>query len=400
MTKKRQTYSEEFKLEAVQQWQDSGKSAAEVAKDLGISKSSLYKWKQELADELAQTSEARKADQAREADSETEAVDEASSSTNIETDTPTEKDEQVTEEEEKSGEAEVGLADEKPEAKVEATDETQEDETDEAPKGDQVRAAAAIAGSDEILEEVKEEQTESSGTKRVLKRVAGVLGVVFGAIGILLSIVVIIGAWAINTPVTEAGLHILETVEEGLNVANEGLDAAQETLTEARTILAETRESFSAEELAGRIGDIKGIIDAAQATADTAGSFVQAANSVPFLRGNQAEEEVAVTTLSEASATLSEISNALGTVEEELTNRADGQTGILAEIETRVANIQVLVQEVDQSVTEATAAIVQLQQDLPGLIDTISIIFTLLFFWLGVAQLSLLLHGWQWLRWP
>ena len=71
MTKKRQTYSEEFKLEAVQQWQDSGKSAAEVAKDLGISKSSLYKWKQELADELAQTSEARKADQAREADSET-----------------------------------------------------------------------------------------------------------------------------------------------------------------------------------------------------------------------------------------------------------------------------------------------------------------------------------------
>jgi len=401
VAKKRQSYTEEFKLEAVQQWQSSGKSAAEVAKDLGISKGSLYTWKRQLGHQLVQSSEVQEEEQSGEVDSETEVVDELATTDTSETAVPPEDEEPIAEEkEEQSQQVEVGLVDEEPLAETETPDEDVEELAKERIEAKEDVTATAVVSSDELAEVTEKEQTKSGGAKKVLKRIAGVLGVVFGAIGILLSVAAIIGAWVINTPVTEAGLHILVTVEESLNVANEGLDIAQETLVEARNILADTREAFPTEELAGRVGDIRGIIDAAQATADTAGSFVEAANSIPFLRGSEEEEQKAVTTLSEASATLTEISNSLGTVEQELLDRADGRSGLIAEIETRVANIQVLVQEVDQSVTEATAAVVQLQQDLPGLIDTISIIFTLFFFWLGVAQLSLLLHAWQWLRWP
>jgi transposase len=46
MKKSRRTYSREFKLEALRLLETSGKSAAEIERDLGIGKSCLYRWKQ------------------------------------------------------------------------------------------------------------------------------------------------------------------------------------------------------------------------------------------------------------------------------------------------------------------------------------------------------------------
>ncbi len=42
-------YPDEFKSEAVKQITERGHSVADVAKNLGISTKSLYKWRQELA---------------------------------------------------------------------------------------------------------------------------------------------------------------------------------------------------------------------------------------------------------------------------------------------------------------------------------------------------------------
>ena len=51
MTKKRRTYTREFKLEAVHLWQTSDKSATQIEHDLGIGDGCLYRWKRELAKE-------------------------------------------------------------------------------------------------------------------------------------------------------------------------------------------------------------------------------------------------------------------------------------------------------------------------------------------------------------
>jgi|SRR5579871_621768 transposase len=50
MPKEQRTFTKEFKLEAVQLVQRSGKSQAQVARDLGIADSTLSHWCQELAD--------------------------------------------------------------------------------------------------------------------------------------------------------------------------------------------------------------------------------------------------------------------------------------------------------------------------------------------------------------
>ena len=49
MTKTRRTYTPEFKREAVQLLETSGKSAARIERDLGIGTGCLSRWKRELA---------------------------------------------------------------------------------------------------------------------------------------------------------------------------------------------------------------------------------------------------------------------------------------------------------------------------------------------------------------
>lgn len=49
---KRKTYTREFKLEAVRRSMEEGKSGAAVARELGIHRNVLYRWREEfLADE-------------------------------------------------------------------------------------------------------------------------------------------------------------------------------------------------------------------------------------------------------------------------------------------------------------------------------------------------------------
>ena len=45
MPKKRKSYTEEFKREAVRLMETSGKPIAEIARDLGINDNNLYRWR-------------------------------------------------------------------------------------------------------------------------------------------------------------------------------------------------------------------------------------------------------------------------------------------------------------------------------------------------------------------
>jgi len=48
MSKKRGQYTREFKLEALHLWQSSGKSAAQIEQDLGLTSGRLYRLKRDL----------------------------------------------------------------------------------------------------------------------------------------------------------------------------------------------------------------------------------------------------------------------------------------------------------------------------------------------------------------
>ena len=50
MTKRRRQYSREFKREAVELLETSGKSASQLERELGIGKGNLWRWKRKLAE--------------------------------------------------------------------------------------------------------------------------------------------------------------------------------------------------------------------------------------------------------------------------------------------------------------------------------------------------------------
>ena len=47
MSKKRRNYTREFKQEALELWETSGKSAQQIEDDLGITHGLLYKWRRD-----------------------------------------------------------------------------------------------------------------------------------------------------------------------------------------------------------------------------------------------------------------------------------------------------------------------------------------------------------------
>jgi transposase len=51
MTRKRKTYSREFKVEAIQLAETGGKPIAAIERDLGLSVGQLHHWRRQLADE-------------------------------------------------------------------------------------------------------------------------------------------------------------------------------------------------------------------------------------------------------------------------------------------------------------------------------------------------------------
>ena len=51
MSPTRKRYTREFKQNALKLWQDSGKSAAEIEEDLGLSSGQLYYWKNQFKKE-------------------------------------------------------------------------------------------------------------------------------------------------------------------------------------------------------------------------------------------------------------------------------------------------------------------------------------------------------------
>jgi transposase-like protein len=399
MADNRRTYSEEFKLEALQKWQEGDKSAADVERELGLTKGSLYRWKRQLGDKLAALSASDTQlvevgeEEAKQATSEEASAESAFGEAPVE-DAADEPVEVAAESQDEVAGTDLETAEEQ--VPAEEGKEADLPEISKTPSEDQPEETGDIT-----VALTTEEKSTPGPVKRVVKGIFGVLGLVLGAIGILLSLGAIILAWVVNKPITDTGLQLLEGVEQGLTIADQGLNQADSALATTREQLAEVAARFPGEELAARVKNVQVIVDSAQSTADTGATLVGAANSVPLVRRGVPDDQPAAAKLEEASQALTEVSEMLGNVEQRLIEREERGSGpVTQEIDANIADIQARVQRVDSRIEEAMETVLQLQQDLPGLVDLVSIIISLVFVWFGVAQYSLMANGWRWLRHP
>ena len=168
---KRKSYSKEFKREALEKLQSSGKSAAELEREMEISQGSLSRWKRELGADFDTGKSPEQGDeQAQEPD--TVAVPGESAAA----------DEEI-EESELADSDDVEVMEKDPETKqvVEAppTAPDSEDTTDESED-------VAVTGL---------EDKTSLPHPSPAKRIAGIAAIIFGGLGVILSIAAIIAVW-------------------------------------------------------------------------------------------------------------------------------------------------------------------------------------------------------------
>jgi len=275
---------------------------------------------------------------------------------------------------------------------------------------------------EEIVKEEASSPANENKQPGILKKLLLWAAIVIAALFLLLGLASIIGVWAVNTPVTSTILAVLEPIDNTLQrlevVSGEvgtalsdvsgSLDEADQRMKELGAGLAETNLAKEAltrildvdlEQKASTASEgIRSLYDTVVAVEET----INAVNAIPFVNIEvPGSEEMATirTTMEEASASVQEIRQANQQRREEraenlvtaLSTPIDRLNGRVGEMQTRVTNAET-------RFGQAIERMDNLQSKVPGWIDILSIIATLLYAWLMFSQVAVIVLCWQGLK--
>jgi len=222
----------------------------------------------------------------------------------------------------------------------------------------------------------------------MVKRILGGVGVVLGTIGVIFCLIVIIGAWIINTPITSQLLNLFTPVEDALVFADDAtiefntfLDEQQERIN---SLDALDFVEIAAPELVDEIQQIR-------LYAQLATIFLRTADeSLPDIVDTDALIRILNDAIGILDTTLDLAQQIIdaGGLDDLILNTINEQFDNIRDI---ASELQTAVDQVDEDVAEIKAIV-------PVVIDLISLLFTLLFAWFGIAQYNLLINSWGLVR--
>lgn len=253
-----------------------------------------------------------------------------------------------------------------------------------------------------------------------IKRPLSVVAAVLAVIGILICLIITWFSWSLNTPVTESLVQIstgaervltassaaLNRVDEAVSRTRAAVTTVEEATTEAGETIVETNIAFLV--LERTVGDtlfprIVSAHETVTALADLIlgiNESLEAANRLPFVSVPTLTEELNALAerLAEARARVEEIRDGLRAIKEEkvgrpvsfITDRTGTITENLDAALTIIGNARALV---DMRLAQVTA----LKARIPGLIDLISVLLTLIMIWLIAVQGYVLVHAYEFL---
>lgn len=256
---------------------------------------------------------------------------------------------------------------------------------------------------------------------QALKTVLAVFAVMLAVVGILACGVGIYYAWSLNTPVTESLVGALTSVERALTVVDGGIERVDGGLGTAQSAvntiegavmaagdtIVNTDIAFTI--LERTVGDtlFPRLIEAGETTRAMAATVVavndtlEAANELPFIDLPTLTDELqtAADRLTAAQQRLEEIRTEMRAIKEEAVSRpvaaiTSRTTPLLENLDAAQAAVQSAQANLQQALQRAAAT----RARVPGTIDTISLVATLAFVWLIIAQASLAYQSWRFLR--
>jgi methyl-accepting chemotaxis protein len=247
--------------------------------------------------------------------------------------------------------------------------------------------------------------------------VAAILGLIFSLAGIVL-------VWAVKTPLTTNLATSLELIDTTLEATSSGLTVAEDTITGAVTDLGsientvqtagkgiddsvplvESLSTLLSENLPQAINATIVGLDTMQEAAGTLESSLRLITSIPFLPIEPYDPEVSLTdSLADVSQTLEAIPESFSEMETTLNTTRGNLVMLTAQVNIIARNISELknsLYEIQFVFDQYQEVISKLQEKLDSFQDNLQLgititawIFTIIFIWLGIAQVGLLTQG-------
>lgn len=319
--------------------------------------------------------------------------------------------------EETTPEAEVPQTEEAPESQEEAAPaiESQAEQSETSA----VEAQEPVDEEPQVIEAKVSEPAGESKTLNVFQRVLLWVAIVIGGLFFLLGLAGIIGVWAVNTPVTNTLLAILQPIDNtlqrlevfsgeaasALSEASASLDDADQRVAELGQGVAETnlvREALSQildvdleQEVSDARQSARSIYDTVVAVEET----VNAINAIPFVSVEvPGSSEIATirTGMEEMAVSADELR------QENQRRREERAENLVSAISTPINRLRDRVDELHTRLDNAEDRFGQavermnvLQNKVPRWIDIASIIGTLLLAWLMFSQAAVIYLCWQ-----
>lgn len=247
--------------------------------------------------------------------------------------------------------------------------------------------------------------------------VAAILGLIFSLAGIVL-------VWTVRTPLTKNLATSLELINTTLEATSSGLTVAGDTITGAVTDLGsientvqtagkgiddsvplvETLSTLLSEDLPQAINATQTGLVTMQEAAGTLESSLRLITSIPFLPIDPYNPEVSLTdSLADVSQSLEAIPDSFSEMESTLNTTKGNLVMLTAQVNIIARNISELknsLYEIQHIFDQYQEVISKLQEKLNSFQENLELgititawIFTIIFIWLGIAQVGLLTQG-------
>lgn len=211
------------------------------------------------------------------------------------------------------------------------------------------------------------------------KRVIGWIGVLLGAAGILLCILVTVEIWRLNEVVTTQVLRLFPPVEQIFAFGDEAA-------TQLDTIVDDAQTQFNTVVDAQPVAtELRDEIFRARILLNSATKLIE---SVDVILSQFVITEGLTTVLNE-------VVTVLDSTEELAQQIRDGRTDAIDLINTELDTLNERTSKLQSTIEDANSNLAQLKSRIPGYVDLVSVVITMLLLWFGVAQYTLLYNSWQ-----
>lgn len=263
------------------------------------------------------------------------------------------------------------------------------------------------------------------------RKIIGFTFIIAAIFGLILSAAGIILVWSVRTPITVNLTETLELLDSTLEATNAGLSIIDETIANSMSSLTtlestvqnasdaiedsvplvETTTDLLSGSLSGAIEATQTGITTLQEAARTIESTLQLITSIPLLPVERYDPEVSFsdalddisTSLDPIPQSLTELENTMNTTKGNLILTA-AQVRIISrnigDLNESLYEIKLIISHYQDVISEAQEMVSTVQNNINSITLAAAWFFTIIFIWLGIAQIGLFTQGLERVDWP